>query len=56
MSHGMPWNASDPSVPPAWNDWGVIPWLVAIAIGVGALIFGRKENALSSVQSIGLTI
>ena len=56
MSHGMPWNASDPSVPPAWNDWGVIPWLVAVAIGVGALIFGRKENALSSVQSIGLTI
>jgi glycosyl transferase family 87 len=50
MSHGMPWNASDPSVPPAWNDWGVIPWLVAVAIGIGALIFGREGNALSNLR------
>ena len=50
MSHGMPWNASDSSVPPAWNDWGVIPWLVAVAIGVGALIFGRRGNALSNLH------
>jgi Glycosyltransferase family 87 len=39
MSHGiMPWNASDPSVPPAWNDWGTIPWFVMVAIGVSAMI------------------
>ena len=53
MSHGMPWNASDPSVPPAWNDWGVIPWVVAVAMGVGALIVGRRRNALSPMMSIG---
>jgi len=50
MSHGMPWNASDPSVPPAWNDWGVIPWLVAVAIGIAALIFGRQGNALRNLR------
>lgn len=49
MSHGMPWNASDPLVPPAWNNWGVIPWLVAVAIGIGVLMFGRQGNALSDL-------
>jgi hypothetical protein len=44
MSHGMPWNASDPSVPPAWNDWGAIPWFVAVATGIGALIFRRQRH------------
>ena len=53
MSHGLPWNASDPSVPPAWNDWGVIPWMVAVAMAVGALILGRRGNALSPVKSTG---
>jgi hypothetical protein len=42
MSHGMPWNASDPSVPPAWNDWGTIPWLVMVAIAIWAII-GRRR-------------
>jgi hypothetical protein len=42
MSHGIPWYASDPSVPPAWNDWGTIPWLVLVAIGIGALIGWRR--------------
>jgi hypothetical protein len=38
MSHGMPWNASDPIVPPAWNDWGTIPWFVLVGIGISALV------------------
>jgi hypothetical protein len=37
MSHGMPWNASDASVRPAWNDWGTIPWFVLVAIAICAL-------------------
>jgi Glycosyltransferase family 87 len=45
MSQGLPWNASDPSAPPAWNDWGVIPWSVAVAIGIWALTFGRRARA-----------
>ena len=36
MSHGMPWNASDSSVPPAWNDWGTIPWFVLVVIAICA--------------------
>jgi hypothetical protein len=45
MSHGkMPWNASDPSVPPAWNDWGTIPWFVMVAIGVSAVIAALRTN------------
>jgi Glycosyltransferase family 87 len=42
MSHGMPWNASDPSVPPAWNDWGTIPWFVMVAIAIWAIIGQRR--------------
>ena len=38
MSHGMPWNASDPSVPPAWNDWGTLPWFVLVGMGAFALM------------------
>jgi uncharacterized membrane protein len=44
MSHGMPWNYSDPSVTPTWHDWGNIPWFVIIAMGVGALIFARRDR------------
>jgi len=52
MSRGMPWNASDPSVPPAWNDWGVIAWVAAVAMGVGALIFGGRGNAPSNLRPL----
>jgi hypothetical protein len=45
MSHGiMPWYASDPSVPPAWNNWGTIPWFVMVAIGVSAIIVRLRAN------------
>lgn len=45
MSHGViPWNASDPSVPPTWNDWGTIPWFVAVAMGIGALVLSRRSE------------
>ena len=49
MAHGMPWNSCDKFVPPAWNVWGNIPWVVAIAMGAGALIFNRQGNALSNL-------
>ena len=39
MAHGMPWNYCDPNVPPAWNDWGTIPWLLLVAMGLSALVF-----------------
>jgi Glycosyltransferase family 87 len=44
MSHGMPWNASDP-VPPAWNVWGTIPWFVLVAIAICALVGRRSLRA-----------
>jgi hypothetical protein len=45
MSHGrIPWNASDPSVPPAWNDWGTIPWFVMVAIAVWAMMSQRLQS------------
>jgi Glycosyltransferase family 87 len=53
MSHGiMPWNASDPLVPPAWNDWGTVPWFVMVAIAVGALI--RKWPLRTKTGNCGL--
>ena len=53
MSHGtIPWNASDPSVPPAWNDWGTIPWLVMIAIAIWAMIRWRPMRANSRNYAI----
>ncbi|HST30874.1 MAG TPA: glycosyltransferase 87 family protein [Chthoniobacterales bacterium] len=42
MSHGMPWNASDSSVPPAWNNWGTIPWFVLVGIALSALVNWRS--------------
>ena len=42
MSHGMPWNASDPAVPPAWNNWGSLPWFAVIAIAASALFFSLR--------------
>ena len=45
MSHGMPWNASDPAVPPAWNNWGTLPWFTVVAIAVAALVFARNSRA-----------
>jgi hypothetical protein len=50
MSHGMPWNYGDTSVRPAWNVWGNIPWVVAIAMGVGALISDRRGRALGNLR------
>lgn len=44
MSHGMPWDASDPGVPPAWNDWGTLPWFAAVALAVSALIFAQRHR------------
>jgi hypothetical protein len=43
MSHGMPWDRSDPLVPPMWNDLGNIPWFVTLAMGVTALVFSRRS-------------
>lgn len=57
MSHGMPWNAADPTVPPAWNDWGTIPWFVIVAIAVYALVRRRgipKQMARESVPQMSL--
>ena len=48
MSHGMPWNASDPAVPPAWNNWGTLPWFAVVAIAVSALISARRCRAAVS--------
>jgi hypothetical protein len=39
----MPWNVSDPFVPPLWNDWGTVPWFVMVAIGIFALV-GRRHR------------
>ena len=50
MSHGIPWYASDPSVPPAWNDWGTIPWFVAVAIAICAMI-GRRRVRVKGANS-----
>jgi len=50
MSHlVLPWNASDPSVPPAWNDWGTIPWFVMVAIGVWAIIVRLRAKGATCV-------
>ena len=51
MSHGMPWNYCDTSVPPAWNDWSNIPWVVTIAMGVGALASANWRR-----QNFGVTV
>jgi glycosyl transferase family 87 len=53
MSHGMPWNASDSSVPPAWNDWGIIPWFVLVAIAICALIRRHHHNEEESTSVFG---
>jgi hypothetical protein len=50
MSHGIPWYASDPSVPPAWNDCGTIPWFVAVAIAICAMI-GRRRVRVKGANS-----
>jgi hypothetical protein len=50
MSHGMPWNASDASVPPAWNDWGTIPWFVMVAIAICA--FASRRRLQSGLPAI----
>jgi len=44
MSHGMPWNASDPAVPPAWNDWGTLPWFAVVAIALSALTLAQRSR------------
>ena len=51
MSHGIPWYASDPSVPPAWNNWGTIPWFVVVAIAICAAI-GRRRLRVKGVNSV----
>jgi hypothetical protein len=48
MSHGMPWNASDPAVPPVWNDWGTLPWFVVVAIALSAFVFALRCRAVVS--------
>jgi hypothetical protein len=51
MSHGIPWYASDPSVRPAWNDWGTIPWFVVVAIAICAMI-GWRRVRLKGANSV----
>jgi hypothetical protein len=51
MAHGMPWNASDPNVPPAWNDWGTIPWFVLVAIGLTALIRSMRSQTFTAATA-----
>ncbi len=47
MSHGIiPWNASDPTVGPAWNNWGILPWFVLVGIG-GSAAVGALDRRLS---------
>jgi hypothetical protein len=51
MSHGIPWYASDPLVPPAWNNWGTIPWFVVVAIAICAMS-GWRRVRLKGANSV----
>ena len=51
MSHGvLPWNASDPTVPPTWNDWGTLPWLVLVGVGGWAAL--RSLSCRLSLRTV----
>jgi hypothetical protein len=56
MSHGIPWYASDPSVPPAWNNWGTIPWFVLVAITICAMIGRRKEEVKRTTSDFAQSV